>query len=250
MTKAWVRALAATAMLVAPSARAADHRDGPAAKAAPEADITDVYAWMSADASKMYLILNVSPAATTASKFSDKVSYVLHLNSQSAYGETDPTKISHVNLICQFDASATQQISCWLGPAAAGGIGTPTDYVTGDASATTGLTSQNGKFKVFAGLRDDPFFFNLDGFNNVVAEVVAAAKAPTFQTIVDASGCPHLPAATASKLAGDLAKDANGGPAKDFFAKLNVLSIVVAVNTADVTPGGKIVGVWGSTHKR
>ena len=247
MIRRWV--LAAT-LLIAPSVRAADHRDGPAAKAAPEADITDVYAWMSADASKMYLILNVSPAATATSKFSDKVSYVVHLNSMAAFGETDPSKIQHVNVICQFDASATQQISCWLGPASTTGIGTPTDYVTGDASKTTGLTSQNGKFKVFAGLRDDPFFFNLDGFNTVAGEVEAAAKMTGFQTIVDASGCPHLPAATAGKLAGDLAKDPTGGTAKDFFAKLNVLSIVVSVNTADVAPGGKIVGVWGSTHKR
>jgi hypothetical protein len=247
MIRRWVLL---AALLVAPSVRAADHRDGPAAKAAPEADITDVYAWMSADASKMYLVLNVTPAATTMSKFSDKVSYVFHLNSMGAFGETDPTKIQHVNLICQFDASATQQISCWLGPATMTGIGTPADYVTGDASKTTGLTSQNGKFKVFAGLRDDPFFFNLDGLTNVIGEVEAAAKMAGFQTIVDASGCPHLPAATAGKLAGDLSKSATGGAAQDFFAKLNVLSIVVSVTTADAAPGGKIVGVWGSTHKR
>src|SRR5690349_16154564 len=96
----WLTAVGAAAlMLGAPSARAADHLDGPAAKAAAESDITDVYAWMSADKSKVNLIMNVSPAATTMSKFSDKVQYVFHLNSQGAYGESDPTKIKHVSII-------------------------------------------------------------------------------------------------------------------------------------------------------
>jgi hypothetical protein len=229
-------------------ARAADHLDAPGAKAAPEADITDVYTWMSADKAKTYLIMNVTPMATAASKFSAAVQYVFHINSSDAYGETDASKIKHVNLICTFDSG--QKISCWLGPASASGVSSTTDYVNGDASATTGLASTNKKFTVFAGLRDDPFFFNLDGFHATEALVEAAAAKPGFSSIVDGSGCPHLDAATAGALASQLAHDPTGGPPKDFFSKLNVLSIVVSIDTTEVNSGGKIVGVWASTHRK
>lgn len=246
--KRWLVVAGAAALLAAgPRARAADHLDAPAAKAAPEADITDVFAWMSADKTKTNLILNVTPAATTMSKFSNSVQYVFHLNSMDKYGETDAAKIKHVNIVCTFDTA--QNISCWMGPATATGIGTPTDYVTGDASKT-GVASENGKMTVFAGLRDDPFFFNLVGFQQVEAAVEAAAAKPGFASIVDASGCPHLDAATAGALATQLKQGMSGAAPADFFAGLNVLSIVIQVSTADAAPGGSILGVWASTHRK
>jgi hypothetical protein len=231
----------------APAVRAADHLDSPRVKLAPEADITDVFAWMSSDKAKTYLVMNVSPAASAGSKFSPDVQYVFHLNSQAAYGEKDPTKIKHVNILCTFDFA--QNISCWLGPASTTGISSPTDYVTG-AMVPAGLVSQAGKMTVFAGLRDDPFFFNLEGFQETVKLVEGAAANPQFPAIVDASGCPHLDSNTASLAAGQLSHAKGGGPAKDFFANLNVLSIVIALDTADAAPGGKILGVWASTYRR
>lgn len=227
----WALALVAGLLIVSP-ALAADHLDGPRASADPGADITDVYGWMSADAAKMYLVMNVSPGASSASKFSDKVQYVFHTNSSASYGATDSTT---VNIICTF--AADQKISCWAGD----------QYVTGDASATSGLASESGMLKVFAGLRNDPFFFSLDSFNAVAKTVVGAAPSLTFDT----AGCPALSDATSTALVTGLitAADGSGGPAVDTFSKLNVLSIVVAVDKTIVTKGGPIVGVWGSTNK-
>jgi hypothetical protein len=238
--------MAAALALCAQPARAADHLDSPGVTKTPEADITDVFAWMSSDKTKTFLVLDVSPMASAGSKFSDQIQYVFHLNSQEMYGEKDPTKIKHVNIICTFDVA--QNISCWLGPASATGISMPTDFVTGNASEAKGLTSQMGKMTVFAGLRDDPFFFNLDGFKATVAAVETAAAQIT--PLVDGSGCPHLPSDLAAMAAGQLSKAPGGGPAKDFFAKLNVLSIVVQLDTAEAAPGGKILGVWASTYRR
>ncbi len=245
----WLTAVGVAALMAgAPPARAADHMDSPAAKAAPESDITDVFAWMSADKSKVNLILNVSPAATSASKFSNQVQYVLHVSSQDVYGETDATKVKHINIICTFDTS--QKISCWMGPASTTGVTSTTDFVSGDASAPAGLASENGKFTVFSGLRDDPFFFNLVGFQETEAAVETAGMAPGFAALVDASGCPHLDATTAGTLAAQLSHGKAGAAPADFFAKLNVLSMVFSVSTADLAPGGKIVGVWASTHRK
>lgn len=212
--------------------RAADHADGPAAKADPAADITDVFAWMSADAKKVYLVMDLVRNATPASKFSDSVQYVFHTTSRASFGAPASPE---VNVICTFDAA--QKIQCWAGNGA---------YVTGDASNVNGIASGDGKLKVFAGLRDDPFFFNLAGFQATGAAVAAAASSLTF----DPAGCPALDQATATTLVTQLLTAPGGGPAIDNFAKFNVLAIVVALDKSIVTKNGPIVGVWGSTNRR
>jgi hypothetical protein len=211
--------------------QAADHNDGPAAKADPTADITDVYAWMSADKTKVNLVMDVYPNAPATSKFSDAVLYVFHLNSAPAYGMA----ATETKVICGFDVAQT--ISCWVGA---------NEFVTGDASAVAGLVSPSGKTRVFAGLRDDPFFFNLTGFKATAAAVATAASTLTFDT----AGCPMLSTAVASTLVAQLGHGTAGAPPANDFAGQNVHSIVISVDTSLITPGGKILGVWASTHKR
>jgi hypothetical protein len=218
------------ALLLAPIALAADHMDGPAATADPAADITDVFAWTSADGTKLNLVLDVFPAATSSAKFSNTVQYVLHTSSHPAFGMA---AAATEDIVCTFDAA--QKISCWAG----------SEYVNGDASNTAGITSGSGKLKVYAGLRDDPFFFNLDGFKHAVATVKGAAASLTF----DPAGCPKLDAATSAALVSQLKTDPNGNAPQDHFKALNVLAIVVQVDLAIVNKGGPVVSVWASTNK-
>src|SRR5262249_32770242 len=145
---------------------------------------------------------------------------------------------TEARVICTFDAD--QKITCWV----AKGMET-LDYLTGDASMTTGLTSESGKTKVFAGLRDDPFFFNLDGFKSV-AQLVTVAAAGLQK---DAAGCAALDMGTADALVTQLRTAPGGGAAQNFFATLNALAIVVSVDASLVTSGGKTLGVWASTNK-
>ncbi len=226
----WVGMILAAGMVTGGSARAADHRDGPKVLMDPASDINDVYAWMSADASKVYLAMTVFPAADAMSKFSNTVKYVFHTASAAGYGmaQTD------TDVICTFDVA--QKISCWVGTA---------DYVSGDASATAGLSSTSGKVKVFAGLREDPFFFNLDGFNKVQQTVASVASMLTFNM----AGCPTLDAATATSLVNQLKQNPMGMAATDFFGSLNTLAIVLAVDKTLLTSGGPIMSVWGSTNR-
>ncbi len=221
--------LTATALVF--TLRAADHKDGPGAKADPSADITDVYAWMSPDKATVNLVMDVYPNAPAGAKFSNAVLYVFHLNSSAGYG----MPATETKIICGFDTA--QAVSCWAGAG---------EFVTGDASAETGIASASGKTKVFAGLRDDPFFFNLTGFKATAAAVTAAAGSLTF----DPAGCPALDEATANALVGQLSHGTAGAAATSDFAGQNVQSIVIQIDTALVTAGGKILGVWGSTHKR
>lgn len=233
MRRGLLLALGGAALLGAPHGHAADHLDGPAAKMSPAADITDVYAWMSPDATKVNLVMNVFPLADAESRFSDQLYYVFHLNSSDALGEPQMER----TILCAFDAAQT--IECWAGD-------DPNEYVRGDASMEAGLTSPSRRFTVFAGIRNDPFFFNLEGFNRAVELVREAA--PNLRT--DDAGCPRLTAATSQSLVTQLRRNPMGGPAADFFAGLEVLSIVVEIDKELVTPGGPILGVWGSTNMR
>jgi hypothetical protein len=225
--------LATAALMAAPSAFAADHLDGPGVSMDPASDITDVYTFL--DGNSVVFVLDVSPLAMApsggmpGSQFSDKVQYVLHTTSGAGFG----MKTDKVDIIATFDTAQT--IKLWLGTA---------DYVTGDAGAVGGISSASGKVKVFAGLRDDPFFFNLQGFKNAVAFVDMAAPSLTF----NGSGCPEVGMA-AAVVAGLLkTNDDMGGAPVNFFAGKNVLSIVVSVDKSLVTTGGSVVSVWGSTH--
>ncbi len=222
---------AAVTGIVALSSRAADHIDGPSATKAPEADITDVYSWMSADGSKVNLVMNVLPFATSTSKFSDKVLHVFHVNSAAKYGD----KSTETNVVCGFDAA--QKVSCWVGK---------DEYVTGDASARTGLVSKSGKTKVFAGIVDDPFFFNLEGFKATVASVVAAAPSLKF----DEAGCPALDAATSTVLVTQLKTLKDGKPGTNFFAGKNVGALILQIDKTLLAGGGPVLGIWASTHSR
>ena len=165
----FILASALTLALSGP-AFAADHLDAPALSADASTDIGDLYAWTSADGTKVNLIMTVNPLADGSSTFSDAAQYVFHTTSWDAYGGTAG---ADVDIICQFDAA--QAIECWLG-----GM----DYASGDAS--TSVTSTNGMFTVHTGLHDDPFFFNAADFNATVAAVNTYASQLSF----DAAGCP------------------------------------------------------------
>jgi hypothetical protein len=232
MKRGWYIALGLV-LVSAPGYRAgaADHADGPAASADPSADITDVFAWTSADAAKLYLVMDLVRNATSASKFSDSVQYVFHTTSRAKFG--DPPS-PEVDVICVFAAS--QKIQCWAGKT----------YVTGDASDVAGIMSADRKLRVFAGLRNDPFFFNLAGFKETGKDVANAASSLTF----DPAGCPQLDAATASALVTQLKTAPGGAPPVDNFAHFNVLSIAIALDKSLVTKNGPIVGVWGSTNRQ
>ena len=216
----------ATIIGYAASALSAAPPGGPATTSEPPADINDVYSWV--DGSNVVLAMTVYPAAPTGAQFSDNVQYVFHTASAATgLGTTaDP-----VDVIATFDA--TQKIKLWVGT---------TEYVTGDASPTAGLTSADGMVKVFAGLRADPFFFNLDGFKQVALDVQGATG-----LVSNEDGCPAL-GATGRALVAQLAAAPDGGAPVNHFATFNGLAIVVSVDKSLLTKGGATMSVWGGTY--
>ncbi len=232
MRKYWLSvALGALVLaLVQPGAKAADHLDGPAVLNDQSTDITDVYTWM--EGGKLVLVMDLFPEASAASTFSNAALYTFHVTRRETFGASAATETT---IICKFASNTA--ITCWPGDSAA-------EITAGNPSAVAGIASASGKFKVFAALREDPFFFNLVGFKHARETVLAAASGLQF----DANGCPMLNSATSTLLVGQLSHDMAGGPPADFFANLNVLSIVVEVDPTLLAGTGNFLGVWASTN--
>lgn len=222
-----------TAVITPRLARSADHRDGPAVQTDPSTDINDVYAFN--DGANAVFAMTVFPVADANSKFSDAALYVLHTESAAAFGATS----NPLDVICSFDAA--QKISCWAGD----------EYVTGDASQAAGVASASGKLKVFAGRRADPFFFNLNGFNDTRKFVLDNAAALADAGAFNNQGCPNLDSNTSGEILKRLqGQEAGTADAGDFFQNLNTLAIVISIDKALVNKGGKLVTVWASTNKK
>src|SRR5882762_2661353 len=154
--------------------KASDHLDSPTVIADPRADIGDVYAWTSPDHRRLNLVMTI-----VGHTFSDKLDYVFHVDSGSKFGSTTAT----TSIVCRFPSA--KEADCRVTNA------DPThadmDSARGDASASSGLQGRNHRFRVFAGLRDDPFFNNVRGTR---AAYEKAALALRDGAAPDAAACP------------------------------------------------------------
>lgn len=242
------------AALLASHGYAADHLDSDSLKSNPLADINDVYAWMTNDASKVNLVMTVSPADDGTLGFGPSVLYVFHVTSKPGVDPVAQPGGTETRIVCQFTTATNG--SCWVADSA----NKTKDFVTGNPSDPAGIKSTSGKVLLFAGRRSDPFFFNLQGFKNAVKAIKTAAGGLTF----DGAGCPTncgaadttcaLTAAqlrTVLKTAPSPAQAEPPCPANqiDCFAGLNVLAIVLQVDKSLLNDGtNTVVSVWGSTH--
>jgi hypothetical protein len=128
---------------------AADHLDSPNAKANHALDITDIYAFDGDNSGNTVLVVDVNPLAGVVSgtEFATDAAY-------------------NINIDRTGDAVADDVYTVTFGANAPG----PKQSLTLARNGTTILTGKTGSAnngggaKVFAGIKDDPFFFDLAGF--------------------------------------------------------------------------------------
>jgi uncharacterized protein DUF4331 len=223
--------LALSVPIIAP---AADHLDSPTAATnrEPTADITDLYAWTTADATKLNLVMAVGADAQEGDVFSDAVIYEFAVSSAATYGAPQESTL----ITCKFIDGVN--IECWAG----------NDYVVGDASDPEGIVSDNEGMRVFAGLRDDPFFLEYTGFNNAVTAAVAAVTANEVEFDPAKDGCPSLTEAQQTALLGLLTHGADGVKPSNTFAGQNVLALVIQIDLSIVNGNGPVLGVSAATY--
>lgn len=201
---------------------AADHIDAPAVtgpgSTSPANDITDIYAFQSpADNNKMVFVLNtqglLSPAASATAAFSKNVMYEINI---------DNTGDNVEDLVIQcLVQNGKMRV---YGPVAAGTPGTTSTVKTSGAltevavtaygAASPAIGSSNG-INAFAGPRDDPFFFDLVRFKEIIAGTQTGFR----------------------------------NPGVDAFAGTNVMSIVVEVPKS-LLGSAATINVWGETKSK
>jgi hypothetical protein len=203
----------------------ADHLDAPklggltnmAGEFAPHSehgdrDINDVYVFEGANASRTVLALTTNPAANIfGAEFGTNVRYIINVD-RTGDAVQD---LAYVWRFGAADGGGAQDytVTRYSG-ANARSLSVGTDIGWGNTGGT-GIGTAKGSAKVFAGVRSDPFFFDLTGFIGTVFGVGS-----------------------------DLLKVLDGD-SSDFFVDKDTNAVVIEV--PDDSIGGTNIGVWGVT---
>lgn len=216
-TMATMAALAMIAALaVAPnSANAADHLDAPGLTSPGDnarLDVNDLYVFEGYNSDNTVLALTVNPLAADGTRFARHKEGAYHLRI-----DNDGDAIEDITYTVTFLAKPQANKQFYIVRRATGEQAQQTR--PGGRLIGVGVTNGNSRMltkgSVFAGLRSDPFFFDLGGFLGTV----------------EGSGSRAF----------------NDGNESDFFEELNTLAIVLEVPDAAL---GEQINVWATTSKR
>lgn len=194
---------------------ASDHKDGPVTGAHPPIDIADLYAFRSpSNPENLVLVMDVRgfipPAEAASTRFDPRLLYQFMI-------DTDGDAVEDQIIQAQAVGTGADQHIHFRGHAAPPMTGSAHQALDTEAVTVSVTTTgepdiaTNGELRVFAGVRDDPFFFDFARFQQIRQE-----NADSFRV-----------------------------PGMDTFAGTNVLSLVVEFPISmlgDVTE----LGVWAS----
>jgi len=216
-TLALVGALVLDFMTGSRTAQAADHRETDSIAHQPGADITDLYVFRSpADDSKLVFFMGVNPLAVPSENisylFSPDVLYEILIDSDGDLAAD--TTLSLVFGPRRPDSSqrVTLQVRGLLNTTF-GGFTTPPSEAEAAPADVVVTDPGDVNRKLFCGLKDDPFFFDVAAFNRF------------------------------------LGGGALRNPGVDGFAGLNVSAMVIEVPATQIATDGSNLGVWCQTSR-
>jgi hypothetical protein len=229
---AGVAALSGT-LAITRNSSASDHQDTPEVELSPRMDMNDVYAFPGASADRIVLVMTTSspitPAQSGSASFDPNLLYQFKIDNT---GDGVEDKVIQVT----FSGTGTSQQMTVRGPVAPATTGTMNTLVSSGSSLTGGVNTNLGNaasLQAFAGIRDDPFFLDLEQFFRIVPD-----RKPVSGAL---SQLPDQPTASSFRPAGQ---------AVDYLRGINALGIVLEMPTAMLTDGGtKKVGVWGTISR-
>jgi len=195
---------------------AADHRDSALLTASPGQDIADVYSFRSpADPSRLVLAMTVAglqaPSDAGTVRFPEGVVYTWKI-------DTDGNAVEDWVIQAYAVGRGASQVVKFIGPGRPTLTGATTRLLTSPPITVTAsygaaaATANRGGIQVFAGLRDDPFFFDLSRFQQIIGGTATSFR----------------------------------DPGVDTFAGTNVLALVVEFPVA-LLGGATRLGVWGTS---
>jgi hypothetical protein len=215
------------------STLASDHQDTPEVELSPRMDVNDVYAFPGSAPDRIALVLTTSspitPAQGATAGFDPNLLYQLKIDNT---GDGVEDRVLQVT----FNGSGTNQRVTVVGPVRPNETGTMNTLVTNGptvSGATNTVLGVSTGTQVFAGLRDDPFFLDLEQFFRIIPD-----RKPVSGPL---SQLPSNPSASAFRPAGQ---------AVDYLRGINTLAIVIELPASLVTAGGNAkIGVWGTISR-
>jgi hypothetical protein len=207
------------ALLIGPgTALAADHADAPGTKGTHgdhAADITDVFLFR--QAGKLVGAINIAGAPAPQTRVDGPT------------GRYDPQVIFTYHIDTNCDAKPDIDVNVRFGLNSAGQIGVQLENLPGAGAALVAgpvekVNTTPSGLKFYAGLRDDPFFFDFEGF-----AATEASFDPTNQT-------------STGKLLFDNKRDSFGGR--------NITAIVFEMDLAAATQGSKKICVFATSGRQ
>jgi hypothetical protein len=171
------RALALAALLCVPAiSSAADHRDAPLITFSSAVDINDVYMFRNpTDDTKLVMIMTTHPLglADFAASYPYQPDAVYRFNFSI---NTQAVPTAKIDLVFSAPSSTGQTLTAFFphGIKVTGRV-TPANGTTGTPNEPIVNEGPQG-IKIFAGPRDDPFFFDLVGFNRLLSGATPAFR--------------------------------------------------------------------------
>lgn len=214
---------------VATQMLASDHQDTPEVELNPRMDINDVYAFPGSSPDRIALVLTTSsPIAGRDASFDPNLLYQL---------KVDNTGDAVEDLVFQvtFDGEGASQRVTVRGPVKPAMAGTKATLVssgpqvTGTVGTVLGATPGT---QVFAGLRADPFFIDLEQFFKIL---------PDRRPSTGALSTPQTQTATAFRT-----------PGVDLLRPFNALAIAIELPKSQLQPSAAAdakFGVWGTISR-
>jgi len=213
---------------------ASDHQDTPEVELHPRLDINDVYAFPGSSTDRLVLAVTTSspltPAASTGAVFEPGQLYQIKIDNNGDAVE---------DLVLQFvfEGTGASQTVSLIGPAVPSSTGTRNRILDQSPTLTgpinTVLGSASG-IQLFAGLREDPFFIDLEQFFKIIPD-----RAPVEGPL--------------SKIGPKPEASSFRDPGVDFLAGINALAIVVELPESMLLPAGAgadpKIGVWATTSR-
>ena len=210
---------------------AADHLDAPTVKSDHRIDINDVYVFQGANPANTVLVMttNVNAGFNSGTTFRPGALYEFKIDNTGDAIEDVAYRIKFGDV----RGNGSQQIHI----SRADGAANPVAGGGGQqvAKGSTGqMLSVAGGGMAWAGLADDPFYFDLVGFSNF--------KAAALNALGDAQ-------LTGAELVAALGNICASDPAANFFENFDATAIVLEVpdSALDGNNANGVIGVWGET---
>ncbi|MBI4540184.1 MAG: DUF4331 family protein [Gemmatimonadetes bacterium] len=219
------------ALAVVTRSIASDHQDTPEVELSPRMDINDVYAFPGSNDDRIVLAMTTSspltPAQSSGASFDPNLLYQFKIDNN---GDARADRVIQVT----FRGEGSSQTVEVRGPAAPGEVGTRNTLVKGSPSVRGRIGETLGSstgMQVFAGLRDDPFFIDLEQFFRIVPD-----RKPVTGEL--------------SKLPATASASSFRNPGVDFLKSINTLAIVIELPESQLTAGGSTkLGISGTISR-